>query len=771
MPMYMPFARLLIIIFAVLLVLLMAATLKSLIALSPLVFAGVSFLLFKYGRYIFYAGLSRERLLRASSPLDIRLHRDFMEVYLGGDDIQVAVFIDVGIPPGETDEEAVSLAKRFINSLHGGGFSSAILVLRNGRATKYYLRVSGRTKLGLRDEFLRGLASITNSLLRQLLDMGLHAKLAEVRLVLEDMRVEPVKVAVRPKVPVTLAAVFAAFTAAVLCWLSGLWTTSYVAAALSPLLLVGFNHIKPYLGGVVLARVGWSCVYELRSADSTIPTDSQLRTRMEVVKQLTLTSDPFLLVIELTPEDVHKLELEVRKALEVLEAGRAGVSRLSDEMKAVSILQLGEALGMGALPFRWRMMLFADGEEPARLLAQAGCWASQARGSRLTGAFSTLLCNEEKLHLMQRLEDRVNPIYIPRHVGVSFQLAHFAPWSFSRQASQKTGRAVRIGRDVKGDPVYIELDSLPNIHGLLVGPMGSGKSTTARAIMMEVSSMGMMPIVIDPSGEYIPFVEFLGGLILKPGDTFFDPLESTRDFWVEEFQKALSYLTRLKDSELSLIAKLASQSSSLADLLDNAYRRGGSLSVKLGVIREFLGARKTLPIREILSLGKPVALCLSGGRGEAMPVEVMRFTTHMFIAQLTQELVERGLSEPRYLLVMDEAWLLSLPPPGGSESLATTISRMFRKFGLAVLLVAHDWSDIDPVYRKHSGWRIAMASSDPEYLSATASYLRLTPGEVRWLSEGIRGRAVLRMQHKPYSLPLQVEPPPAARTDYWHRND
>jgi len=134
---------------------------------------------------------------------------------------------------------------------------------------------------------------------------------------------------------------------------------------------------------------------------------------------------------------------------------------------------------------------------------------------------------------------------------------------------------------------------------------------------------------------------------------------------------------------------------------------------------------------------------------------------------VTGLVVKMGLSDVRYLLVVDEGWLFSQPPPGFSEPLVTSVARMYRKFGLALVIVAHDWGDLDPAYRRHAGWRLAMASSDPEYLGVTRSLMELGEVEIRWLSEGLRGRAVLRMAHRPHNFLLRVEPEDVARTDYW----
>jgi DNA helicase HerA-like ATPase len=114
--------------------------------------------------------------------------------------------------------------------------------------------------------------------------------------------------------------------------------------------------------------------------------------------------------------------------------------------------------------------------------------------------------------------------------------------------------------------------------------------------------------------------------------------------------------------------------------------------------------------------------------------------------------LNRGLSEPKFLLIVDEAHLFAKPPHLERETELTTMARMLRKFGLAIVLVAHNFKDIDDTFLTQAGWRIAMSHSDPRYVNDAEHYFSLRPEEVTWFSRGVRGRTILRRGFEPEEI-------------------
>jgi hypothetical protein len=141
-----------------------------------------------------------------------------------------------------------------------------------------------------------------------------------------------------------------------------------------------------------------------------------------------------------------------------------------------------------------------------------------------------------------------------------------------------------------------------------------------------------------------------------------------------------------------------------------------------------------------------------------MPVEIQRFAFLTLLAQLRDYALAQGLSEPRWMLIVDEAHLFARPLRGEAESPAATMARMLRKFGLALVMLTHDWRDVDDSYVRHCGWRLALSHSDPSYVEDTRVYMALTPSELSWFQRGLRGRAVLRRGFEPHNILVEVEP-------------
>jgi hypothetical protein len=159
----------------------------------------------------------------------------------------------------------------------------------------------------------------------------------------------------------------------------------------------------------------------------------------------------------------------------------------------------------------------------------------------------------------------------------------------------------------------------------------------------------------------------------------------------------------------------------------------------------------------------------ASGQYVPMPIEVQRLAVDLLLAQLRDHALAKGLSEPRWMLIVDEGHLFMQPPRGLQEPLIATVARMLRKFGLAVVVLTHEWGDVPEIFRRTAGWRLALAHSDPDYVAMTRVYMALTPSELAWFQRGVRGRAVLRRGHEPHNILVEVEPVEEARTDWIQR--
>jgi len=436
----------------------------------------------------------------------------------------------------------------------------------------------------------------------------------------------------------------------------------------------------------------------------------------------------------LAPADAALVEAKARSAMEVLDAARAGASRLREELRASRWLQVWRALQDGAAPF---VAIAAASEELARELAKCGL---QPRGASLLAALNAII-----------------PLDAAGELQVSHQLAWLAPHVFLRPRTRRTPKAIYLGHGLRRDEeVWLELDLLENVHGLIVGPMGSGKSTTARTVALRALERGIVPIIVDPSGEYRKFAERLGWEIIDLTDRKLDISKCQ----ASDLRRAFDYISPLSDWEfLELKRKLED-----GDLWSARV-------AALELIRDHFYP-PSVSARELLEAGRPFVLCLgssASGQYVPMPAEIQRFAFLTLLAQLRDYVLAQGLSEPRWMLVVDEAHLFARPLRGEAESPAATMARMLRKFGLALVMLTHDWRDVDDAYVRHCGWRLALSHSDPSYVEDTRVYMALAPSELSWFQRGLRGRAVLRRGFEPHNILVEVEPVELARPEIYSK--
>ena len=136
--------------------------------------------------------------------------------------------------------------------------------------------------------------------------------------------------------------------------------------------------------------------------------------------------------------------------------------------------------------------------------------------------------------------------------AISHQLCWLAPHAFLRPRTRKAPRALYLGTGSRKDEeVYLELDLLENVHGVVVGPMGSGKSTAARTIALRALEKGLAPVFVDPSGEYGGFAERVGFEVIDLWDRQLDIGRNSPD----DLRLAFSYAAPLSHIDYLLLRR------------------------------------------------------------------------------------------------------------------------------------------------------------------------------------------------------------------------
>jgi nucleoside-triphosphatase THEP1 len=604
-------------------------------------------------------------------------------------------------------------AERALAALHHPSARVTVLaVLREG-SYEYYL--------GLWASDLRTLSSAAGDIVRAALSAGLYAAPADARATLSTVAL--VNERKLPPRPPFLALAAAASIA--------------VSALGQPLLALAAIPIAPLLlDELRIARGGWLPISPppARQLVNTVFSvdEASISAMLRSVSAVAQAAPPRTFVAAaLQPADSALVEARAKTAMEVLDAARAGASRLREELKAARWLQVWRALQDGAAPFT---ALAVASEELARELEK--CGLRPASRTPLTALRALIPLGGGELL-------------------VSHQLAWLAPHAFMRPRTRRTPKAIYLGRGLRRDEeVWLELDLLENVHGLIVGPMGSGKSTTARTVALRALERGIVPIIVDPSGEYRRFADKLGWEIVDLTDNQLD-ISACQ---ASDLRRAFDYVSPLSDWEFLELRR--------------ALEEGDLWSAKLAaleIVKPYFRSANVVA-RQMLETGKPFVLCMgsaASGRYVPMPVEVQRFAFAALLAQLRDYVLAEGLSEPRWMLIVDEGHLFARAPRGEAEAPATTVARMLRKFGLAVVVLTHDWHDADPAFLRHCGWRLALSHSDPNYVEETRVYMALTPTELSWFQRGVRGRAVLRRGHEPHNILIEVEPEELAKPEIY----
>ena len=609
-------------------------------------------------------------------------------------------------------------AERAVAALHHPSARiTAVSVLREG-GYEYYVGVWAQDP--------RVLRTALGDLMRSFLSAGLYPAAADAEEVFSELG-ELGEQKFNPSPPL-FAFVFT--VAAVIAMLTRQPLAAVVSAPLLPLLPLEFRVAR---GGTV--RFAPARARQVANTSFAVDESSVSSMVRSVAAVAQLAPPGSFVAISLQPADAALVEAKARAAMEVLDAARAGAARLREELRASRWLQVWRALQDGAAPF---VTVAAASEDLARELAKCGL---QPRSRSSLAALGAIL-----------------PLDAAGELQVSHQLAWLAPHAFLRPRTRRTPKAIYLGRGLRRDEeVWLEIDLLENVHGLIVGPMGSGKSTSARTVALRALERGITPVVVDPSGEYRRFAQLLGWEIIDLTDRKLD-ISACQ---ASDLRRAFDYVSPLSDWEFLELKR--------------ALERGDLWSARvaaLEVVKPYFHP-PLVSARELLGAGKPFLLCLGSsatGQYVPMPVEIQRFAFLTLLAQLRDYALQQGLSEPRWILIVDEAHLFARPLRGEAESPAATMARMLRKFGLALLMLTHDWRDVDDSYVRHCGWRLAMSHSDPQYVEDTRVYMALTPTELSWFQRGVRGRAVLRRGFEPHNILVEVEPAELARPEVYAKH-
>jgi len=752
--MYIPGIKWILFIWIILMMFLLALLFRNIYIVLPLLSTLGFFIGIRYGRQIYYTSIPLQNIL---SLLDIDEVEKGDDYYLvrNGKKIYVTTFLAVKETEYIESELGIGdLAEYFMRFLHSG--LDILIIIKNNY---YILRLTAEYANIKREEALKLFASQVKALKNQLLHKGYISKIIAVNDVEKEINVrllEKPRTVKRPSPLIPLLVLLSNLVGFVTPYILPLTVALTVSVWKHHLSLLKYNRVWLKFKDTVF--------FNARLLSEKYLSKSEIGSIALSLRNISLGNS--IIFIHLKPYDILKIYRLEKRSEDILD--KESIAKIRDVRSAAKTLMLVDRVRKGEMPFL--ISIFASGGKSIGLTLQflrnMGITMVRSRKDKLIDIYGRIIGVERKkfLEIYEDFEEKINSWGIEQFLRTSIQLAVFSPFSF---ITPRTTKGIYLGMSAtaKHDKVYLELDRLENVHGLLIGPPGSGKSTTARTIILRAEKK-FVPIVIDPSGEYRKFFKTISGVIVDLIDYPFNPLNID----LNEFFKAMRYIAPLSFEERDVIRSILKRNNhiGIVELYRSLERRYSFLASKIAEILPYFSS-KYIDLDRILDMGKPVLLTFGStrtGKYIMMPIEVMRFAFHMFLAKIVRKSLEKGLTKIRYLLIVDEAHLFAKPMAEFGEPLTTTVARIYRKFGVALMLLTHSWSDVDEVYRNFCGYTLALGASQPDYLSYTRLYMGLDSSAINWLKRGEPGNAVLKRIYTPHPVLLKIIPEDIALTEW-----
>ena len=752
--MYIPGIKWILLIWLVLMIFLLALLFRNIYIVLPLLSILGFFIGIRYGRQLYYNFTSLKNML---SLLDIDSVEKGDDYYLirAGKKIYVTTFLAVKETEYTESELGIGdLAEYFMRFLHSS--LDILIIIKNNY---YILRLTAEYANIKSDEALKLFASQVKALKNQLLHKGYISKIIAVNDVEREINVRLLEKPLTVKRPSALVP-----SIILLSNLLGFMTPYILPLTVALTVSVWKHHLSLLKYNKLWLKFKDKVFFNSRLLTEKYPSKSEIGSIALSMRDLNIGGSTIF--IHLKPYDILRIYRLEKRSEDILD--KESIAKIRDVRSAAKTLMLVDRIRKGEMPFL--VSVFCTGGKSVGLTLQflrnMGITMVKSRKDKMLDIYCRILGVQRRrfLEIYEDFEEKINSWSIPQFLRTSIQLAVFSPFSFITPRTTK-GIYLGVSATAKHDKVYLELNRLENVHGLLIGPPGSGKSTTARTIILRAKG-SFTPIVIDPSGEYRKFFQTIGGVIVDLVDYPFNPLSID----LNEFFKAMRYIAPLSFEERNIIRNIAENNSDIGviELFKSLERRYSFLASKIAEILPYFSSQ-SINLDEILDRNKPILLTFGStksGKYIMMPIEIMRFTFHMFLTKIVKKSLEKGLTKIRYLLIIDEAHLFAKPSHEFGEPLTTTVARIYRKFGVALMLLTHSWSDVDEVYRNFCGYTLALGASQPDYLSYTRLYMGLDSSAINWLKRGEPGNAVLKRIYTPHPVLLRIVPEEIALTEF-----
>jgi len=361
-----------------------------------------------------------------------------------------------------------------------------------------------------------------------------------------------------------------------------------------------------------------------------------------------------------------------------------------------------------------------------------------------------------------------------------------APEFYVPNASESGSEGILLGPVKSGGREYhdfrLQLEDIRR-HACILGMTGSGKSTTAGAIVRQVAESGLPTLVLDWHNEYGQMVSSVGGKVLAPGRDEFsinplevgpatDPVEHVAmvsDIFsdIYHFTHPQAYMfrnalqKRLSETSVEEVPTIASLVKTIeAYPLRSAYDN----ETKVALLRRLVPLTQGQPGKALsgsgpLKLDELLGTTVCVELGHMRDVQSRGVFSDVLLKMVYEEKVRRKGSLD-HLTVVEEA--RNIAPARRPEDPPTVGERMvseLRKFGEAMLFVAQFPTHVASEIVKNSGTKIVHRLAWPDDVCLVGDSLGLNQKQREHITRLKAGEAVVGLARiqKPMLVQVRAE--------------
>jgi len=333
------------------------------------------------------------------------------------------------------------------------------------------------------------------------------------------------------------------------------------------------------------------------------------------------------------------------------------------------------------------------------------------------------------------------------YISPTFNLALFSPFTLLPQIEETEG--ILIGEDTYRRKIYLNYKRLPNFHGIIIGPTGSGKSTTVESLLYDLVQHHINVICIDPHQDYVSAINDLNGVTIDLTSKIPDPFEipgklsdATISMWADYLSMAAKYSVNLSEMQTSILKLIIEENIRENKDIYNLINELEARRVESPILEDLYircrdlfryFCKHNFSIIDVVNSKKPASIIFTSN-GKKLPFFIEKFAALLLINQINEyKMLFTNFSERHsveLIVVVDEAWRL-LKMPGYDVDFLYRLREM-RKFGVGYWIIIQSATDLPTEAYEQVGFILAL--SGPQlHVSKVDAISKLSRYDIEWL--------------------------------------